>query len=200
MNSAAPRRSYCVYAPPDGTAVHGDAVFDHCAGRQEGVRPVVTAKDPSNEHAEPPAADDHSTDLSATAAVDAAGPIKDPAFNVASELLSLTVEHPTNGVCVITVDGELDMVTVPLLEACLCEQLCTNPRHLIVDLQPVCFLASHGLNCLLQAREEARTTTTQLHLAGLVTHAVARPLQVSQLLEVFNTYPTLTQALTAIID
>jgi anti-sigma B factor antagonist len=161
---------------------------------------VVTAKDPPSEHAEPPAADDHSTDLTGTAALAAAGLSKDPANNAASELLSLTVEHPANGVCVITVDGELDMFTAPLLEACLREQLCTNPRHLIVDLQPVCFLASHGLNCLLQARENARTTATQLYLAGLVTHAVARPLQVSQLLELFNTYPTLTHALTAIID
>ena len=56
------------------------------------------------------------------------------------------------------------------------------------------------MNCLLDARENARTTVTQLHLAGPVTRAVARPLQVSQLAEAFNTYPTITHALTTIID
>ena len=35
----------------------------------------------------------------------------------ASELLGLTVEHPAHDVCVVTVDGELDTLTTPLLEA-----------------------------------------------------------------------------------
>jgi anti-anti-sigma factor len=68
-----------------------------------------------------------------------------------------------------------------------------------MDLQGVSFLDSKGLNCLLQARETTQTTNTQLPLAGLVTRAVARPLQVSQLLELFTTYPTITQALAAIL-
>lgn len=73
-------------------------------------------------------------------------------------------------------------------------------NHLIVDLQLVGFLGCSGLNCLLQARESAQRTATQLYLAGLVTRAVARPLQVFHLLELFNTYPALTHALTAITD
>ena len=59
---------------------------------------------------------------------------------------------------------------------------------------------SKGLNCLPRAREATQTTTTQLHLAGLVTRAVARALEVSQLLEVFTTYPTVTQVLAALFD
>jgi anti-anti-sigma factor len=117
-----------------------------------------------------------------------------------SELLGLTVEHPAHDVCVVTVNGELDMVTTPLLEACLRNQLGTTPRHLVVDLQQVQFLSSSGLNCLLSIRDSALTTTTQLHLAGLVIRPVARLLQVSQLMDRFNTYPTVTDAVTAIID
>jgi hypothetical protein len=56
------------------------------------------------------------------------------------------------------------------------------------------------LNCLLQAREVTQTTTTQLHLAGRITRAVSRPLEVSQLLEVFTDYPTVTQMLAALFD
>ncbi|MDQ3764779.1 MAG: STAS domain-containing protein [Actinomycetota bacterium] len=160
----------------------------------------MTAKESLSKHIDPPAADDHSTSLSGAAALAADGPSEDPAFNAASEMLELTVEHPANGVCVVTVDGELDMCTAPLLETCLQEQLCTNPRHLVVDLQPVRFLSSSGLNCLLRTRDNAQTTATQLHLAGLTSRAVARPLQVSQLLGQFTTYPTVTHALTTIID
>ncbi len=122
------------------------------------------------------------------------------ASSASEPLVGLTVQHPAVGVCVVTVDGELDMVTAPLLEACLREQLATGPTHLVLDLQPVRFMASNGLNCLLRIHELAQTTGVQLHLAGLVTRAVARPLQVTQLLEVFNTYPTLSHALTALTD
>lgn len=149
---------------------------------------MMTTKDALGGQAEPPAADDHTTDQSGMAS------------SASEPLVGLTVQHAAVGVCVVTVDGELDMVTAPLLEACLREQLATGPTHLVLDLQPVRFMASNGLNCLLRIHELAQTTGVQLHLAGLVTRAVARPLQVTQLLEVFNTYPTLSHALTALTD
>jgi anti-sigma B factor antagonist len=168
-------------------------------GRDEGS--VVTTQDPPSEHPHPPGADNDPTGQPGTGtAASAAGRTPEGStLKAASELLGLTVERPALGVCLATVDGELDMFTAPLLEACLGEQLSTNPSHLIVDLQPVFFLGSSGLNCLLQVRESAQNTATQLHLAGLVTRAVAHPLQVSQVLELFRTYPTVTQALTAIL-
>lgn len=89
----------------------------------------MTANDSPSEHTDRCAADDSS--------------------NTVSEVLGLTVEHPAHDVCVVTVAGELDMVTTPLLEACLRNQLRTTPRHLVVDLQQVRFLSSSGLNCLL---------------------------------------------------
>ncbi len=142
---------------------------------------MMTTKDACDGRGDPPAADD-------------------PASCTSDPLLGLTVQHPAVGVCVVAVDGELDMVTAPLLEACLRDQLATDPTHLIVDLQPVRFMASNGLNCLLHAHEVAQTTGAQLHLAGLVTRAVARPLQITQLSGLFSTYPTLSHALTALTD
>ncbi len=161
---------------------------------------MMTTKDAIDGQADPPAADDHTTDPSGTAASAGDRPADEPALCTSDQFLGLTVGHPAVGVCVVAVDGELDMVTAPLLEACLREQLATGPTHLILDLQPVRFMASNGLNCLLQVHELTQTTGTQLHLAGLVTRAVARPLQVTQLLELFNTYPTLSHALTALTD
>ena len=55
-----------------------------------------------------------------------------------------------------------------------------------------------GLTSLLRARELTETTDIQLHLAGLATRVVARALHVTELLECFDTYPTLTDALTAL--
>jgi anti-sigma B factor antagonist len=162
----------------------------------EGGVPMTITKDPPSDYTDPPAADDHSTSLPGPAASPGIGPVQDFTF----ESLRLTIEYPINGVCVITIGGELDMLTAPALQACLQQQLSTSPSHLVVDLQGVSFLDSKGLNCLLQARETTQTANTQLHLAGLVTRAVARPLQVSQLLDLFDTYPTVIHALTAIMD
>lgn len=161
---------------------------------------MMTTKDAPGERVDPPAADDHTTNLPGTAASATDGPADDSALCTSDPLLGLTVQRPAVGVCVVAVVGELDMATAPLLEACLRKQLATGPTHLILDLQSVRFMGSNGLNCLLQAHELAQTTGTQLHLAGLVTRAVARPLEVTQLLDSFNTYPTLTHALAALAD
>jgi anti-anti-sigma factor len=162
---------------------------------------VVTTEDPPSELPHPASADNHdATGPSGTAASDAGDTAEDATLDAGSEMLGLTVERPASGVCVVTVNGELDMLTAPVLEACLREQLSIDLSHLVVDLQRVSFLDSKGLNCLLLAREATQTTATQLHLAGLVTRAVARPFQVSQLLELFTTYPTITQALGALLD
>ena len=159
---------------------------------------MVTTQDPPSELPHSVSADSQPPRLSSAAASKAGDTTQDTALNAGSESLELTVERPAIGVCVVTVRGELDMLTASALAASLEQQLSTNPNHLVVDLQGVSFLDSKGLHCLLQARETTHTTNTQLHLAGLVTRAVARPLQVSQLLDLFTTYPTITQALAAI--
>jgi len=128
------------------------------------------------------------------------GPADGGEWGTREDLLGLSVQYPAAGVCVVTVDGELDTVSVPLFDACVAEQLAAAPAHLVLDLQPVSFLASTGLTSLLRARELAETTGTQLHLAGLVTRVVARALHVTELLECFDTYPTVIDALAVVTD
>jgi len=101
---------------------------------------------------------------------------------------------------VVTVEGELDTLSAPCFDACLSEQVAAAPAHLVLDLELVSFLASTGLTSLLRARELAETTGTQLHLAGLVTRVVARALHVTELVDCFDTYPTLTDALAVLTD
>jgi anti-anti-sigma factor len=120
---------------------------------------------------------------------------------VGNDLLGLVVKQPANGVCVLVVDGELDALTAPLLTARIHEQLAADPAHLVVDLEAVRFFGSSGLNCLLNARELIQQISgIQLHIAGVVTRAVARPLEVTGLLERFDSYLTLADALTALAE
>lgn len=127
------------------------------------------------------------------------GPARGLPRNTLVEPLRLTVQHPSAGICVVTVDGELDTLTSPLLEACVRELLAAVPKHLILDLAPVRFLGSAGLACLLQLRELAQqTASSRLLLAGLATRVVARSLGITGLLGQFDSYPTLSQALSAL--
>jgi anti-sigma B factor antagonist len=130
-----------------------------------------------------------------------AGPsgVEDPGSATVDPLLQLSTQHPAGGICVVTVGGELDMLTAPLLETYITDQLATAPAHLILDLQAVTFLGSSGINSLLRAHAlTSHTTRTQLHLAGLATRVVARPLEITGLIERFDTYPTITHALAAL--
>lgn len=107
----------------------------------------------------------------------------------------LSVQHyPALGICAVIVEGELDLETAPLLEQRVREQLLASPAHLVLDLEPLHFLDSSGLNCLLRARQLAQTSGVQLHLAGMVTPTVVRALKITGLLGVFHTYPSLIHA------
>jgi len=162
---------------------------------------VATAKDPRDERLDPFTADAPSDPPNMAAAPGPGGSNDDLSVCVDTDLLGLVVQEQADGVRVLAVDGELDALTAPLLGACLREQFAANPAHLVLDLQAVRFLGSSGLNCLLDARESAlQIPGIQLHLAGMVTRAVARPLEVTGLLERFDTYPTLEDALTALTE
>jgi anti-sigma B factor antagonist len=100
----------------------------------------------------------------------------------------------------VAVEGEVDTLTAPALKTCVSEQVATLPAHLVLDLESVRFMGAQGLSCLLEARGLVQQNESQLHLAGLVTRAVARPLHITGLLELFSTYPTLPQALAALAE
>jgi hypothetical protein len=94
--------------------------FDHCLlGRTEGGYRGDDHQRRSREHADSPSAADRSTGPSGAPALAAAGLTHGRALDAACESLRLTVQHPAKGICVITVDVELDMYTTPQLEACL---------------------------------------------------------------------------------
>lgn len=118
-----------------------------------------------------------------------------------AQLFGLTVRRPAVGVCVVAVVGELDILTTSLLDACIGEQLAAGPTHLILDLEALRFLGASGLSCLLRAHERAQQSPgTRLHVAGLVNRVVARSLEVTGLVGIFDSYPRVTDALAALVE
>jgi anti-sigma B factor antagonist len=163
---------------------------------------MTTTKNPSGDQADrSPAADTtNPSDPPRTADLNGDNIANGRPLYAPEHLLELTVQNPMVGICVATIEGELDALSAPLLDTRIQEQLTAAPTHLILDLQSVRFLGSNGLTSLLHARELAQTTGTQLHLAGMVTRVVARSLQVTGLVELFDTYATVNDALAALVD
>ena len=123
---------------------------------------MVTTEDPPSELPHPASAHNDATGLSGTAHSVAGHTTEDSTLDAESELLALTVKRPASGICVVTVDGELDMLTAPVLEAYLREQLSTDPRHLIVDLQQVSFgLQGNARECTAYCKPTTPPTPPQ---------------------------------------
>jgi anti-sigma B factor antagonist len=108
--------------------------------------------------------------------------------------------YPAVGICAVVVEGDLDLLTGPLLEQCVRQQLRAGPAHLIVDLESVRFVGSSGLNRLLRARQITQTKGTQLHLAGLIARTAPASMTITGLLGVFSSYPTLAHAVMELAD
>jgi anti-sigma B factor antagonist len=110
-----------------------------------------------------------------------------------SEQPELSVVYPAEGICVIKVHCELDMVTAPSLTQLLAQELAADHRGVVVDLSGCGFLGSSGLASLVEARERATERGLTLALAGL-TPITARALEATALKPLFDTYPTVDDA------
>lgn len=98
------------------------------------------------------------------------------------------------GATVVSVAGEVDMVTTPRLNNCLQERLALSPDRLVVDLSGLSFLGSSGLAVLVESLDDARGRGTDLRLV-CSSREVVRPLEATGLTELFQTFPDLGSAL-----
>ena len=85
------------------------------------------------------------------------------AFSV--EIMGLQVAEHGSDACVVTVTGEVDVVTAPDLAVCLTAQL-TTTQVVVVDLDGVRFLGSAGLSVLFEANELATHRGRNLRLVS----------------------------------
>lgn len=91
-----------------------------------------------------------------------------------------------------TMHGELDLSTVPALEARLREALQSSPRELVVDLAPVTFLDSTGTSLLFQLASESVVQHRQLVVVapeGCVAHRLLKLMSFGEAAQVVETRP-----------
>jgi anti-anti-sigma factor len=107
--------------------------------------------------------------------------------------IDIAVRSPADRVVVVTVTGEVDMITAPELRACL-RQNVDGRRAVVLDLSGVSFLASAGLAVLIEALRHSQRCGADLRLV-VTSRAVRRPLQATGLGEVFALHETVAEAL-----
>jgi len=100
-----------------------------------------------------------------------------------------TVDRPAGSYIVLRLAGEIDMVTVPDVRACLVEQLAAQPQHLVIDLGGVTFFGSRALALLVEVKQMADSCGTKLYLAPTNHRPVARVLEVSGVGALFGDEP-----------
>ncbi|WP_371784201.1 STAS domain-containing protein [Streptosporangium subroseum] len=89
-----------------------------------------------------------------------------------------------NGLMVVTVRGELDIVGKPLLCTRIDDALRTGDGPLVIDLSGVSFIDAQGLSALMVSRRHATELNRSLALAG-VSAVVRRLLQLTKLEDSF---------------
>jgi anti-sigma B factor antagonist len=101
-----------------------------------------------------------------------------------------------DGVAVLSVGGDIDLATAPVLEAAIAQVTAGNPRSVIIELSAVDFLASTGLRILVAAQEMVSKSAGFAVVAN--SPATSRPIQLTGLAEVLSVHPTLDAALAAV--
>lgn len=106
----------------------------------------------------------------------------------------LTVRSEARGDAVVLwLEGDVDVVTAPVVNEAIKNALQERPRVLVVELSGVGFLASAGLSELVVGHRLAGERTEFLVVAP--GRATSRPLEAVGLTETFGVFPTLDDAL-----
>jgi anti-sigma B factor antagonist len=94
---------------------------------------------------------------------------------------------------IVRASGEIDLSTIPVLEAALRDPL-ENGQHLIVDLTAVRYIDSTGLHALLRSEEHLRKQRLQVLVVAPPSALIRRIFQISAIDKVIRLFPTLDEA------
>jgi anti-sigma B factor antagonist len=115
--------------------------------------------------------------------------------------LDTVVSRPRPDTVLLEVDGEVDTLTAPRLEAGLDAALAAaraDDMAVVVDLSGVTFLASSGLAVLIGGARRVSASGRRLHLVA-ASRAVTRPLEVTGADVLFDIHPDVDAALAAVV-
>lgn len=107
-------------------------------------------------------------------------------------------KHQVDNTVVLTVSGEVDMLSAPQLAEAMRTALAEAPPALVIDLTKVDFLASAGMTVLVTAQAEVTPPTRFAVVAN--GPATSRPIKLMGLDNVLALYSTLDSALSRIAD
>ena len=106
---------------------------------------------------------------------------------VLSDGFAISARPLDNHAVWVEILGELDIQTVPQARAFLAQVTAATPRHLVLDLTGVRFMASAGIGLLIAAQSGRDGINGRLHLLGVTgNHPVERPLALVGLLDRFD--------------
>lgn len=106
--------------------------------------------------------------------------------------VTINVQHQ-NGVVILQVSGEIDLLTAPQVEEAVMPLVRQQPSMLVVDLSGVSFLASAGLNLLVAAQQASGDGTRVRVVAN--DPRTFRPIEITGLSEQIAVFPSLAEAL-----
>lgn len=117
-----------------------------------------------------------------------------PDPHAATQFLTVTAHPAPPAATVLTVRGEVDVFTSPLMWDLLLPHVGGTVAHVIVDLTQVGFFAAAGLTVLVNAGETAAAAGIALRLVAS-TRPVLLPLRITGLDGMFDISPDITNAL-----
>jgi anti-sigma B factor antagonist len=109
------------------------------------------------------------------------------------QAIGLAVSKPAQDVTVVSVSGEIDMLSAPALRTYVATNL-VDDGTFVLDLSGVTFLGSAGLAVLVEAAQESRTRAIAFRVVA-ADRAVTRPIVATGLGEVFAVHKTLDEAI-----
>lgn len=110
--------------------------------------------------------------------------------------LTMATEWPRSGTCLVTLAGELDMDTAPLVADYLREQTSSGAAHLLLDLAGVELIAAAGVNLIVGALHNECGIRGQLRIIGLPANKmVTRTLRLTGVDALLPVHPTTDHAL-----
>lgn len=114
-------------------------------------------------------------------------------LTIVSDPVQLRTDRPAPNCVVLSVLGEIDLVTVPGLEAAIAEHVAAAPC-LVLDLSGVTFFGSLGLAALMRGMTLAEERGTRLML--VVGARVRRTMELTRTMELFTVHNSVEEALT----
>jgi anti-sigma B factor antagonist len=122
------------------------------------------------------------------------GPMSATPSEIHRQTATFAVEQ-LDGVVVVRIDGELDLLTVPELQMGLYPAIAGSAGAVVIDLAGVQFLSSTGLRLLLSIHADLTAENRPLRLATGGGRSVVRPLEITGQHRQQDVYPDVSSAL-----